>query len=63
MEFAEANTPALDPGKTPADPNQEIANTAGYEFLMLPFSVAPTVTMKTDNSHGDVKDCGAHLVT
>lgn len=56
MEFTEANTPALDAGKTPADPNQVIDNTAGYEFFVVPFSVAPTGTMKTDSSNVVFKD-------
>jgi hypothetical protein len=56
MEFTEANTPALDAGKTPADPNQAIDNAAGYEYFALPFSVAPTGTMKTDSSNAVFKD-------
>lgn len=56
MEFTESNTPALDAGKTPADPNQAIDNAAGYEYFVVPFSVAPTGTMKTDSSNVVFKD-------
>lgn len=56
MEFTESNTPALDAGKTPADPNQVIDNTAGYEYFVVPFSIAPAGSMKTDSSNVVFKD-------
>ncbi len=56
LEFTESNTPALDAGKTPADPNQAIDNTAGYEYFVIPFTVSPTGTMKTDSSNAVFKD-------
>lgn len=56
MEFTESNTPALDAGKMPADPNQAIDNTAGYEYFVTPFTVSPTGTMKTDSSNAVFKD-------
>jgi hypothetical protein len=56
MEFTESNTPALDAGKTPADPNQAIDNTNGYEYFALPFTVSPAGTMKTDASNPVFKD-------
>ncbi|WP_141732983.1 DUF2271 domain-containing protein [Oligoflexus tunisiensis] len=56
MEFTEANTPALDAGKAPADVNQVIDNTNGYESFVVPFTVSPAGTTKTDSSNAVFKD-------
>lgn len=56
LEFSESNTPALDANKTPADPMQTIDNTAGYEFLVVPFTVSPTGSMQTNTSNAVFKD-------
>jgi hypothetical protein len=56
MEFTEANTPALDAGKTPADGNQAIDNVNGYRSFVIPFTVSPAGSMKTDSSNVVFKD-------
>ncbi|HYX36445.1 MAG TPA: hypothetical protein VE954_25340 [Oligoflexus sp.] len=56
LEFTEANTPTLDAGKTPGDPAQAIDATNGYEYLVVPFSVSPAGTTKTDSSNAVFKD-------
>jgi len=56
LEFSESNTPALDANKTPADPMQVIDSTPGYEYMVVPFTVSPTGSTKTDTSNAVFKD-------
>jgi hypothetical protein len=56
LEFTEANTPALDQGKMPGDPMQAIDGVNGYEYHVVPFSVTPQGTTKTDATNPVFKD-------
>ncbi len=56
LEFDEANTPLLDQGKKASDPLQAIDAVAGYEFMIIPFTLTPQASMKTDASNAVFKD-------
>lgn len=56
LEYTEANTPALDAGKKPLEPNQGIDAVNGYEAFIVPFTVGTAASTKMEVTSPVFKD-------